>query len=296
MLRASQSPLQLSAVNTNQPRRGKQITWAIDLQKVSVLRDGRWILRNVNWQVESGALAAIVGPNGSGKSTLARVISTHWWPTAGTCSVLGEMFGDANLPELRKSIRLVQPAGPYDAERTLSARETIVTGFFGTVGLYQRVTKLMLHRAEELLERVGLRHVAGHSYESLSSGEKVRTLIARAMATLPRLLILDEPTAGLDLRAREQVLATVHALMQSKKRPTVVLITHHIEELSPQTSHVLLLDKGRAAAEGAMEKVLNPKILSRVYGVPVTVRNESGRYYAQVHPSAWRQLLKTTKG
>src|SRR5208282_3507642 len=99
---------------------------------------GRWILRNVTWRVAAGTLAAVLGPNGSGKSSLARVIATHWWPTAGTCSVLGQTFGNANLPELRKTIRMVQPAGPYDADNTLTAKETVLTGFFGTVGLYQR--------------------------------------------------------------------------------------------------------------------------------------------------------------
>jgi iron complex transport system ATP-binding protein len=265
---------------------------AFHLQNASILRDGRWILRNVNWRVESGALAAIVGPNGSGKSTLARIISTHWWPTAGTVSVLGQTFGQANLPELRKSIRMVQPAGPYDADPTLSAKETVLTGFFGTVGLYQHPSKLMLRRATHLLQRVGLSKVANHSYQTLSSGEKVRTLIARAIANPPRLLILDEPTAGLDLRAREQVLATIHALMQTKNRPTVVLITHHIEELSPQTTEVLLLDKGQTAAQGPMQKVLTPKLLTQVYGVKVQINRKSGRYYAQVHPSAWPTLLK----
>jgi iron complex transport system ATP-binding protein len=256
------------------------------------MRDGRWILRKVNWEVKAGDLAAIVGPNGSGKSTLARVIATHWWPTEGTCSVLGETFGEANLPDLRKSIRMVQPAGPYDPERTLTALETVTTGFFGTVGLYQKPSPSMLRRARQLLNRVGLGPVAKHSYESLSSGEKVRTLICRAMVSLPRLMILDEPTAGLDLRAREQVLATIHALMQTRNRPTVVLITHHIEELPPETSQVLLLDKGRPAAQGSMEKVLAPKLLSRVYGVEVTVHQESGRFYTRVHPSAWKKLLE----
>src|SRR5208282_258236 len=110
-----------------------------------------------------------------------------------------------------------------------------------------------------------------------------------------RLLILDEPTAGLDLRAREQVLATVDMLLKTRKPPTVLLITHHVEQLPPATDQVLLLHRGRPEARGTMRQVLNPKILSRVYGVPVTVRNESGRYYTQVHPSAWKRLLRLRK-
>ncbi len=230
-------------------------SYAFELHNVGVLRDSRWILKNINWQVTPGSLAAIIGPNGSGKSSLARVIATHWWPTAGTCSVLGEPFGQANLPELRKTIRMVQPAGPYDADNALTAKETVLTGFFGTVGLYQRRSPSMLRRAAQLLDRVGLAAVANHSYPSLSSGEKVRALIARALVNLPRLLILDEPTAGLDLRAREQVLATIQSLMQSKNRPTVVLITHHIEELPPLTQNVLLLDREKPAAQGPRSSI-----------------------------------------
>jgi iron complex transport system ATP-binding protein len=115
----------------------------------------------------------------------------------------------------------------------------------------------------------------------------MRSLIARAMVTRPQLLILDEPTAGLDMLAREQVLATVQRL----RGPTVILITHHIEELPPTTSQVLLMCDGRAAACGAPAEVLTEPILSRAYGVAVEVRNAGGRYYLQVHPSAWEDLL-----
>jgi iron complex transport system ATP-binding protein len=267
----------------------------VELHNVGVLRDNRWILKNVTWQVNPGTLAAILGPNGSGKSTLARLIATHWWPTTGTCSVLGYRFGNANLPELRKQIRMVQPAGPYDAEGSLTAHQTVLTGFFGTIGLYDSVTPQMKRRASALLNLVGLSKVAPNPYPSLSSGEKVRTLIARAMANAPRLLILDEPTAGLDLRAREQVLATVDLLMKTPNPPTVLLITHHVEELPPTTDQVLLLHRNKPAARGTMRQVLTPNILSKVYGVRVTVGIKSGRYYPQVQPSAWKQLLKFRK-
>jgi iron complex transport system ATP-binding protein len=146
--------------------------------------------------------------------------------------------------------------------------------------------------ADRLLAQVGLGHVRDHVYATLSSGEKVRNLIARALVKEPRLLLLDEPTSGLDLLAREQVLATVQALFEGEKRPpTVVFITHHVEELPPATSHVLLLDQGRAAARGTPAEVLSDAILSRVYRCPVEVRVEGGRRYVQVHPDAWRGLL-----
>ncbi len=124
----------------------------------------------------------------------------------------------------------------------------------------------------------------------------MRSLIARAIVTQPALLILDEPTSGLDVLAREQVLATVQSLLESAGAPTVILITHHIEELPPTTSQVLLLADGRPAAIGAMDGVLRSEILSRTFGVPVEVRTAGGRYYLEVHPIAWKNLLPARRG
>jgi iron complex transport system ATP-binding protein len=267
---------------------------AIQLEQVGLRRGDTWILRGIDWTVPQGACAAILGPNGSGKSTLTRILACHYWPTEGDSSVLGAQFGDASLLDLRRSIRLVQPAGPYDIDAELTARQVVLTGFFGTIGLYDATDRAMEDEADRLLHQVGLAHVRDHLYATLSSGERVRNLIARALVREPRLLLLDEPTAGLDLLAREQVLATVQAIFETESadsRPTVVFITHHVEELPPATSHVLLLDGGRAAGKGTPAQVLRGEVLSPVYGCPVEVRTYNGRYYVEVHPSAWRGLL-----
>ncbi len=233
--------------------------------------------------------------NGSGKSTLARIAAGHLWPTAGECSVLGGKFGAANLPELRKQIRLVQPAGPYDVDPALTAREVILTGFFGSIGLYGKVTDDMRAEAGRLLALVGLQEIVDHSYSTLSSGERVRSLIARAMITRPRLLVLDEPTAGLDLLARERVLATIQMLLKLSDSPTIVFITHHVEELPPGATQLILLQEGRVAARGSMSEVLRGDVLSRVYGFPVQVRQSAGRYYLEIHPDAWEALLDSNR-
>jgi iron complex transport system ATP-binding protein len=265
---------------------------AIRLSNVGLRRGDTWILQDINWTVPAGACAAILGPNGSGKSTLTRILACHYWPTIGESSVLGAQFGDASLVELRKSIRLVQPSGPYDIDAELTAHGVVLTGFFGTLGLYNEPTHDMTAEADRLLQQVGLAHVRDHVYATLSTGEKVRNLIARALAREPRLLLLDEPTSGLDLLAREQVLATVQALFENGTTPpTVVFITHHVEELPPATSHVLLLEEGRAAAQGTPAQVLRSDTLSRVYRCPVDVRVQAGRHYIEVHPTAWRDLL-----
>jgi len=270
---------------------------AIDLRGVGVQRGGRWILRDVDWVVPAGACAAVLGPNGSGKSTLTRIVAGHLWPSAGHAAVLGGAFGETNLIELRRDIRLVQAAGPYDVEPSLTTREVVLTGFFSTIGLYDATSPEMEAEADRLLDQVGLSAVTDHPYSTLSSGERVRSLMARALAVRPRLLLLDEPTSGLDLLAREQVLATVQRMFEPESRrsappPTVLFISHHVEELPPATSQVLLLSEGRPAAIGSPAQVLRPDVLSSVYRCPLEVRQSNGRYYVEVHPAAWEQLLR----
>src|SRR2546423_4423790 len=203
----------------------------LELRNVSLQRGGREILRNISWSVPHGTCAAILGPNGSGKSTLARILSGYMWPTSGDVFVDGQHFGEVDLNELRRSVRLVQSAGPYDVDPELTAREVVLTGLFGTIGLFDATTDEDRVRAEQLLARVGLSPVRDSRYSTLSSGERVRALIARALMQRPMLLLLDEPTAGLDILAREQVLATLQAMLAAPVHPpTVVMITHHVEE------------------------------------------------------------------
>jgi len=235
---------------------------------------------------------AVLGPNGCGKSTLTRVVSGYLWPTEGSVSVLGETFGDVNLHELRESLRLVQPTGLAEPDAEMSALDVAATGAFGTVGLYGHVTPEIRREAERLLNVVGLRRVLNSPYATLSSGERIRTLMARAMVRKPRLLLLDEPTSGLDLLAREQVLATIQSLHDQDDPPAVVLITHHLEELPPAVSRVLVLQDGRVAAEGDPEEVLRSDLLSDVYRCPLEVVRADGRYYSRVSPGAWDSLLK----
>jgi iron complex transport system ATP-binding protein len=264
---------------------------AIELRHVTVKRSNRAILNDISWTVVAGSCAAILGPNGSGKSTLARVIMGQIWPSRGEVSVMGEKFGETDLNKLRESIRLVQPSAVVEFDPEETTINIVLTGFFGTVGLYDEITSAMRRTADRLLKQVGLKKEAQQPYRTLSSGERMRCLIARALVVQPRLLILDEPTAGLDLLAREQVLATVQQLVEkSGKALTVLMITHHVEELLPNTSQVLVLKDGRLAADGKPSQVLQSRVLSKVYGCPVQVSRKGGRFWVQVHPAAWKGL------
>jgi iron complex transport system ATP-binding protein len=273
---------------------GPSDEFAIVARGVGVQRDARWILKDVDWRVPTGACVAVLGPNGSGKSSLARVIAGYLWPTEGEVAVLGESFGAVNLHELRESLRLVQPFGQVEPSSEMTPLQVALTGAFGTVELYNEPPAEIRAEAERLLGVVGLRSVMGHPYRTLSNGERIRCLIARALVRKPRLLLLDEPTAGLDLLAREQVLATIQSLFSGgDDRPTVVMITHHLEELPPAVSQVMLLDEGRVAAEGPPEAVLRSDLLSAVYRCPLEVVQSEGRYYSRVSPESWDGLLSS---
>lgn len=264
---------------------------AIKLNGIGVRRGRRWLLRGINWQVLQGGCAAILGPNGSGKSTLARILAGHLYPTEGDCTVLGERFGQSDLRELRHRIRLVQPVGPHEIDATLNATEVVLTGLFGTEGLYDPTTETMRRRARNILRGLALGHVVDQPYATLSQGERMRCLIGRALIVRPGLLILDEVTDGLDLLGREQVLATISRLLAGDKRLTVVMITHHVEELPAATRQVLLLDQGTAAASGLPKDVLRDNVMSRVYGCRLQVKRSAGRFYVHVHPRTWQRLL-----
>jgi iron complex transport system ATP-binding protein len=268
---------------------------AIEVRGVTVQRGSRKILRDINWIVPAGACAAILGPNGSGKSTLARVMMGQMWPTSGEISVLGQKFGETDLNALRESIRLVQPSGVVEFDPDETTLNIVLTGFFGTVGLYHDVTLAMRRTALRLVQQVGLRKESHQPYRTLSNGERMRCLIARALVVEPRLLILDEPTAGLDLLAREQILATLQQVAEHARPPTVLMITHHVEELLPETSNVLVLKDGRVAEAGRPRDVITSEVLSRVYDFQVRVTRRAGRFWVQVHPSAWKELAKVRR-
>ena len=249
----------------------------------SFRRDGVTILRGVEWTIEAGQHWAVLGPNGSGKTSLARILGAYEWPSEGAVEVLGDRFGRTDLRELRKKIGLVssalEPRFP-DAE---DAQSIVLSGFEASIGRNRAFTRAEEERALAALDAVGAAHLAGRPFGVLSQGERQRVLIARALVPAPRLLVLDEPCEGLDPVSRERFLEDLSRLCTVREGPTMVLITHHLEEIPAFVGHVLLLSAGKTAAAGPVAEVLTDAHLTRAFGTPCEVRVEGpGRYSLRV--------------
>jgi len=262
----------------------------VRISDVVIRRGDVTILRDINWVVPRGASVAVLGPNGSGKTTLMRTITGFMWPTTGTVDVLGLRLGQTDVRQLRKRIGVVDPSERFGVDENLTALQAVLTGYFATLNLYDEVTPEQRKHAAELLDVVGLSHRRDQRVRVLSTGEKRRALLARALIRLPELLILDEPTAGLDVAGRERVLATIEQLRSIHPTLTVFMITHHVEELSAGTDQVLLLNRGRVAAQGDPDHVITPEVLTDVLGCKVFVQKRNGRFWLEVLPEAWLDL------
>lgn len=279
---------------------------AVVVENLCVVRGQHRIVDNVTLSLPRGRCTAILGPNGCGKTTLTRAMVGLTFITEGSVTVLGQTLGECDVRALRRRVGIVNPStetsaghvigspGTVDAE--LSALEAVLTGFFGTIGLYDTPTTEQRDRALDMLTHVGLSHRIDLRFGLLSTGEQRRCMIARALASGPELLILDEPTAGLDLAGREQVLATVERILASPNPPTVVMVTHHVEELSPRTVQVLLMKNGKILHRGTPEQTITPETLTQTFGCKVFVKKIHGRYWLEVLPEAWLDLIVRKPG
>jgi iron complex transport system ATP-binding protein len=257
----------------------------------------RPILADVSWTVRPGEVAAILGANGCGKSTLLRIASGYLWPQKGAVDLLGHTLGDVPLAPLRARIGIVEATTVYPFDDTMTAQDVVVSGYYSSLTLgYAHPADDQFAHARHLLEQVGLPTKHDQLYATLSTGERLRTLLARALVRTPDLLLLDEPTAGLDLPSRESLLATLARLHRRSAAaglaPAMITVTHHLEELLPDTSNVLLLSRrGTVVASGPPAAVLTDEHLSAAYSVPIHVACHHGRYAAHVNPAVWDDLL-----
>ncbi|SDU81521.1 ABC transporter ATP-binding protein [Gordonia westfalica] len=251
------------------------------LDSVDFVRQGRSILSDVDWTVRAGERWALIGPNGAGKSTILSLCGAEQFPTRGTVDVLGHRLGRVEIRRLRESIGHVNPRHPLRSPLTI--REVVLTGATGTTEVMDHWTpdNETLARADELIETLGLSALASAPWTNLSQGERGRTLIARALLPSPRLLLLDEPSTGLDVAARERLLRTVDTLHRSHPDLATVLVTHHLEELPETTTHAVLVSGGRVLAAGPVHDVLTTELVTRCFDYPIEIDYRDGRWSAR---------------
>jgi iron complex transport system ATP-binding protein len=259
----------------------------VRLRGVGVTVDGSVILDDVDLDVVSGEHVVVLGPNGSGKTTLLRVLSTYRHPTRGEVAVLGTTFGQGDLRELRPRIGFVSTALDELLHVRASVLPLVAVARRGGTWPPPDVLDDPLVRAaaERALRRVGVAHLADRRVDTLSQGERQRVRIARALVIDPALVLLDEPFAGLDLGGRESLLADLDRLLAEPGGPTVVLVTHHLEELPTGIRRALLLREGRVVAGGPVDDVLADEPVSKAFGLPIRVRERAGRWSATVRPA-----------
>jgi iron complex transport system ATP-binding protein len=254
----------------------------LDLVDVTVRRGSSLLLDQVSWLVEEDERWVILGPNGAGKTTLLQLAAAQMHPTSGTVDVLGARMGRVDLSEIRPRIG-VSSAGLVDRiPRDESVRDVIVTASYGVYGRWREQYDEVDHeRASSLLVEVGITHLADRTFGTLSEGERKRVQIARALMVDPELLLLDEPAAGLDLGGREDLVSTLSTLAYDPDSPATVLVSHHVEEIPPGFTHVLMLRRGTVVAAGLLEQALTEANLSATFGMPLSLDRVDGRFAAR---------------
>ena len=254
----------------------------LNLQQVSVRRDDAVLLDKVDWAVEEDERWIVVGPNGAGKTTLLQIASTSLHPTSGTVDILGERLGETNVFELRPRIGLASAALGERVPEGEKVIDLVLTASYGTMGRWREDYESQdVTRAVALLEQLGCAHLIRRNFGTLSEGERKRVQIARSLMPDPELLLLDEPAAGLDLGGREDLLCRLSELALDETAPALTLVTHHVEEVPPDFTHVMLLRSGSVVACGPIEEVLTEEALSECFGMRLRLDRQEGRWTAR---------------
>lgn len=257
-------------------------TPVLELSRIRLFRGDTTIIDDLSWRIGRGEHWAVLGPNGSGKTSLLNIASGALWPSAGEVRLLGEAFGGTDLRELRKRIGWVSAPLRDRVPSYATALETVLTGLDASIGMRKKRTRDEVARAEFMLHVVGCSDRARHEFGTLSQGEQQKVLIGRALMADPELLVLDEICAGLDLAARERFLALLGELAGQSDGPTLILVTHHVEEIMPSFTHALVLRDGAVVAQGPRNQVLTDAILSEALGLPLKLEDAGGRLWPRV--------------
>jgi iron complex transport system ATP-binding protein len=254
----------------------------LEFAGVTVRKGRTTLLDDIDWTVEEDERWVILGPNGAGKTTLLQVASAQLHPTTGVAGILEEVLGTVDVFELRPRIGLTSASLGERIPRGETVRDVVVSASYGVVGRWREEYDDLDHgRALELLQELGVDHLAERTFGTLSEGERKRVQIARALMTDPELLLLDEPAAGLDLGGREDLVSTLAVLAMDPDSPATVLVSHHVEEIPPGFTHVLLLRDAKVVAAGLLDHVLTEQNLSATFGMPLVLQHAAGRWSAR---------------
>lgn len=254
----------------------------LELSDVRVIRSHVPILDGINWRVNPGERWVIVGPNGSGKTTLLNLASANMYPSSGTVTILGERLGGVNVFDLRPRIGFASSAMARRFPPTERVIDLVMTAAYAVTGRWkEQYDPIDEKRALRVLREWGLSEMAEREYGSLSDGERKRVQVARATMTDPELLLLDEPSANLDLGAREELLSLLSGYARSDAAPAMILVTHHVEEIPPGFTHALILADGVIRTAGPLLESLTSVTLSDAFGMPLHLTLDDERYAAR---------------
>ncbi len=270
--------------------RGVNAPPILEVSQLSIQRGDTRILDELSWKVERGEHWVILGSNGSGKTSLLSALTGYLSPTRGEVAVLGQRFGESDWRELRKQVGIVSSSVRQMMADAEPALLTVVSGKYAMIDFWGRVQAADRAAAARILRQIEATYLAERPWRVLSQGERQRILIGRALMAKPRLLILDEPCAGLDPVAREHFLAFLQRLGTRRGAPALILVTHHVEEIMPVFTHALLLSEGRVLAAGTKHETVTSALLSRVFGAKIEVAERAGRFAMRITSTSSRAM------
>ncbi len=252
----------------------KGSAFMITMRDVSLRREENQILDHVSLNIRKGENWVILGRNGSGKTTILEMLTGYLFPSSGRIEVLGNVYGECDVREVRKEIGYISPSLLEKLNLSDPVWEVVATGAYAFLRFYQEIPEDVKDKALKLLEEMNLGKLSYHPLGTLSQGERKKVMLARSLMSEPKLLIMDEPCAGLDLYEREKMLAEVERL--GERDITVVYVTHHVEEIMPLFSHVALIRDGKIAGSGPKQEVLNDEMIKQTYDIPARIEWDGG--------------------
>lgn len=255
---------------------------SLALSDITVTRDGKTILDDLDLSIERDQRWLVLGANGSGKTTLVRIAALYDHPSRGTVSVLGETLGDTDVRTLRRRIGYVSASFAGEIRGSLVARDVVMTARNAALEpWWHRYDDTDRERALDCLATMNVGHLSEREFSSLSSGEQQRVLLARSIMNDPGIVLLDEPSARLDLGGREQLVSALGEMTTKSDGAPLVLVTHHVDEIPPGMTHVMFLVRGRAMASGTLDEMFTAENLSECFGVKLRLeRRANGRFSA----------------